>query len=161
MLREKTKNMGMIYEAMFCRKPLLMQGNLCLDVWLGIQVYQYTVYRIPVWFMGYLRIMYDCLPKPSLGLFGCVEKLDLTYHQFMASEVSSKKMTFWTNQKLACKNIWHCLMPVIDQVMIRYRKLYTVSSKMRIKNRDQLPAQIAMKFTLDSSISGESYNLRL
>ena len=118
---------------MFCRKPLLMQGNLCLDVWLGIQVYQYTVYRIPVWFMGYLRIMYDCLPKPSLGLFGCVQKLDLTYHQFMASEVSSKKMTFWTNQKLACKNIWQCLMPVIDQVMIRYRKLYTFSSK----NADQ------------------------
>ena len=44
--------------------------------------------------MGYLRIMYDCLPKPSLGLFGCVQKLDLTYHQFMASEVSSKKKEF-------------------------------------------------------------------
>ena len=34
----KTYIVGMIYEATFCGKPLLVQGNLCLDA--EIQAYQ-------------------------------------------------------------------------------------------------------------------------
>jgi hypothetical protein len=95
---------------------------------------------IPVYSIPYTRMIYGLLTdhvrlltQTISGIVWVCPEIGSNIPPIHGQWSFIKKNDFLDEPETSVQNIWQCLMPVIDQVMIRYRKLYTFSSK----NADQ------------------------